>query len=395
MELHGDEKLKRVVVRAPLLSKSGYGVHSRQVFKYLLTKPGIDLYTQIVPWGITPWNTASDAFEGLAGEALNRSTTTPDQKFDVSFQVQLPNEWDASLAVYNVGVTAGVETDVCNPTWTSVHCSKMDLVIVPSLHTKVSLENSGKTKTPITVVPEHYFHELEDEPISLDLDLNSEFNFLAIGVLTGLTAFTDRKNLFYLIKWFVEEFQGHEDVGLVIKTNRGRETTIDKSLTRVLLKSVLDEIGHKEVPHVYLLHGDMSREEMNGLYKHPQIKALVSTTRGEGFGLPLLEASTAGLPVVATDWSAHTEFLNSGRWIKLDYEISPIHESRCDKNIFMPNAKWAEVKEESFKRALRKFRSSHFTPKKWAIELSETLKQSHCEKAVFACYEEALGAVLR
>jgi len=395
MELHGGEKLKRVVIRAPLLSKSGYGVHSRQVFKYLLTKPNIDLYTQIVPWGITPWNTAPDAFEGLAGEALNRSTTTADQTFDVSFQVQLPNEWDASLAICNIGVTAGVETDVCNPTWTSVHCSKMDLVIVPSLHTKVSLENSGKTKTPITVIPEHYFHELEDEPISLDLGLNSEFNFLAIGVLTGLTPFTDRKNLFYLIKWFVEEFQGHEDVGLVIKTNRGRETTIDKSLTNVLLKGVLGEIGHKEFPHVYLLHGDMSREEMNGLYKHPQIKALVSTTRGEGFGLPLLEASAAGLPVVATDWSAHTEFLNSGRWIKLDYEISTIHESRRDKNIFMPNAKWAEVKEESFKRALRKFRSSHFTPKGWAIELSEMLKQSHCEKAVFACYEEALGAILR
>jgi len=395
MELYGDGKLKKVVIRAPLLSKSGYGVHSRQVFKYLLTKPSIELYTQIVPWGITPWNTAPDAFEGLAGEALNRSNTIPDQKFDVSFQVQLPNEWDASLATYNIGVTAGVETDVCNPTWSSIHCSKMDLVIVPSAHTKNSFENSAKSQTEIEVVPEHYFYELVEEPKPLELGLNSEFNLLAIGVLTGLTPFTDRKNLFYLIKWFVEEFRGHEDVGLVIKTNRGRETAIDKSLTHVLLKNVLDEIGHTGAPHVYLLHGDMSREEMNGLYKHPQIKALVSTTRGEGFGLPLLEASAAGLPVVATDWSAHTEFLNRGRWIKLDYEISQIHESRRDNNIFMPNAKWAEVKEESFKRAMRKFKSSHITPKKWALELSETLKQSHCERAIFDRYEELLGVVLR
>ena len=388
--------MKSVVVRAPLLSKSGYGEHSRQLFKYLLTKPGIQLFTQVVQWGMTPWNTNMNGFGGLTREVLDRSSTMPDQKFDVSFQVQLPNEWDASLATFNVGVTAGVETDVCNPTWTSVHCNKMELIIVPSLHTKNSLENSAKTRTPIEVVPECYFLELEEEPsLQLNLGLRSEFNFLAIGVLTGLTPATDRKNLFFLIKWFVEEFREDQEVGLIIKTNRGRETTVDRSLTEVLLKSVLNEIGHQGSPPVYLLHGDMSRQEMHALYKHSQVKALVSTTRGEGFGLPLLEASVAELPVIATNWSAHTEFLNEGRWIKLDYTLGPIHKSRCDKNIFMPNAKWAEVGEASFKRSLRKFTKSHHTPKKWAIELSQKLKESHSEKAVFAHYEDRLGGILR
>jgi len=386
--------MKSVVIRAPLLSKSGYGEHCRQIFKYLLTKPNLNVVAQVVPWGITPWDVSETGYNSLSGEAMRRSTSQPGQKFDISFQVQLPNEWDASLAEFNVGVTAAVETDKCNPMWTAVHCDKMDLVIVPSSHIKKTLESSASSKTPIVVVPEHYFSELEEEPDPLELDLKTDFNFLTVGVLTGFTPDTDRKNLFHLIKWFVEEFSHDNDVGLIIKTNRGRETTIDRSLTEGMLKGLLRELGHDVAPRIYLLHGDMSRKDMNSLYNNPKVRALVSATRGEGFGLPLLEASVARLPVIATNWSAHTEFLNAGRWIKLDYDLVEIHESRHDNNIFVPGSRWAEVQEVSFKRALRKFRQSNAVPKKWANDLSETLKKTHSEKAVFRKYDSVLGEVL-
>jgi glycosyltransferase involved in cell wall biosynthesis len=386
--------MKNVVIRAPLLSKSGYGVHSRQVFKFLLTRPNLNVVTQVVPWGITPWNVSEDGFNHLSGEATRRSATSSNQKFDISFQVQLPNEWDASLASFNVGVTAGVETDKCNPMWTSVHCEKMDLVIVPSLHTKKTLETSATCKTPIVVVPEHYFSELEEPSDPLDMNLGTDFNFLTIGVLTGMTPPTDRKNLFYLIKWFVEEFREDDDVGLIIKTNRGRETSIDRQLTESILKKVALEVGHQGVPKIYLLHGDMSRRDMNSLYRHPTIKALVSPTRGEGFGLPHLEAAVTGLPVIATNWSAHTEFLNRGKWIKLDYDLVEIDESRRDNNIFMAGSRWADVQEASFKRSVRKFRKSHSVPKKWAHDLSKILRKTHSEKATFEKYESVLGEIL-
>ena len=386
--------LKTVVVRAPLLSKSGYGEHSRQLFKYLLTKPNLNIVTQVVPWGITPWDVSAGAFNSLGPEAMKRSVSSPDQKFDVSFQVQLPNEWDPSLATFNVGVTAGVETDKCNPIWTAVHCNKMDLVIVPSLHTKKTFEVSAACTTPIIVVPESYFYELDDDPAPLDIDFKTDFNFLSVGVLTGMTPPTDRKNLFYLIKWFVEEFKDDADVGLIVKTNRGRETAIDRMLTEAVLKKLLDEINHQASPRVYLLHGDLARSEMNSLYRHDKVKALISTTRGEGFGLPFLEASVAGLPVMATNWSAHTEFLNSGRWIKIDYDMREIDASRQDNNVFVPGARWAEAKEESVKKALRKFRNSHDVPRVWANQLAEKLKKSHSEKAIFLRYEDALREIL-
>ena len=86
----------------------------------------------------------------------------------------------------------------------------------------------ASSSTPIHVVPESYFSELISDPVDLELDLSSDFNFLTVGVLTGHTPETDRKNLFYLIKWFVEEFKKDTNVGLIIKTNRGRETAIDR-----------------------------------------------------------------------------------------------------------------------------------------------------------------------
>ena len=385
--------MKNVVIRAPLLSRSGYGVHSRQVFHYLMQKPNINVRTQIVPWGITPWYTNPKECDGLIEAAIKRSAS-PEEIHDVSLQVILPNEWDNSIAKFNIGITAGVETNTCNPKWCTDDCNKMDLVIVPSEHTKNSFINTAPFHTKMEVVPEAYFHELCEEPKDLELNLSTSFNFLTVGVLTGLSPETDRKNLFYLIKWFVETFKGDEDVGLIIKTNRGRETTIDKKLTRQVLEGLLRELGHNGTPKVYLLHGDMSRSEMNSLYRSKEIKALVSATRGEGFGLPLLEASVAGLPVIATNWSAHTEFLNKGKWIKVKHDLRPIDAERVDNSIFMDSAWWAYAREDSLKESLIKFRRKPEIPTQWAADLSKKLLEGYSLSEITKKYDEVLGDIL-
>lgn len=386
--------MKKVLLRAPVLSKSGYGVHSRQVLSYLLQKPNINVEVHNLPWGTTPWSVNHDDENGLIGEALKRTTDGQSKDYDVTVQVQLPNEWDPTLGKFNVGVTAAVETDKCNPMWTSVHCEKMDMVIVPSKHTKNALVNSGKTNTPINVVPESFYDEVVSEGADLDLELSTDFNFLTVGVLTGQNPYTDRKNLFFLIKWFVEAFRGNKDVGLIIKTSCGRDTTIDKRMTKNILKKVLGEIGRQDSPKIYLLHGPMSREEMTGLYKHDAVKAFVSCTRGEGFGLPFLEAAAADLPVIATNWSAHTEFLNKGKWIKVDYELNNVHKSRVDNNIFIENTKWAECSEKDFKKKITTFFSKSSMPQKWAQDLGEKLRTEYSSKAVSQKYDEILGEIL-
>lgn len=385
--------MKKVLIRGPLLSKSGYGEHTRQVFRFALETPGLDVKTEILPWGITPWDINRDSCRGLIGEAIDRSISD-DSKFDISFQVQLPNEWDTSRADYNIGVTAGVETDISNPIWSNTHVMKMDKVIVPSQHTKNSLSNSyDPAKSKIEVVPEAFYDELTSEKEEVNFNFKTKVNFLTVGMLTGERPETDRKNLFYLVKWFMEVFDNDPDVGLIIKTSRGRNHAIDKKYTQKLLQKLVQEISPSSFPRIYLLHGDMSRKTMNALYREKSVKAFVSMTRGEGFGLPHLEAAASGLPVIATDWSAHTEFLNLGNWIKVNYELQPVHESRMDNEIFFSGQKWAQPLEKDFKEKISKFRKSHELYLPHAVELSKLIQEKYCWQEIKKRYAEVTSGI--
>lgn len=367
--------MKKVLVRGPVLTHSGYGNHARMIARYFLERKDVETTFEVLPWGDTPWILNRSACDGLIGEIMDRSGYEHGEKFDISAQIQLPNEWNASLASYNVGITAGVETDICNPEW-AMHCNKMNKVIVPAEHVRKNLLSPGNVTTQIDVVPESLPDELlkSDAPVDIPLDLETDFNFLLFGQITGNNTNNDRKNIFFTIKWFCEVFKHDRDVGLIIKTNMGRQTHIDRKLVENVISQVVRECrGPNLGPKIYLLHGDLSDSELRSLYRHPKVKAMVSLTHGEGFGLPLLEAAGSGLPIIATGWSGHTDFLNHGRYIDIDYDLKEIHESRVDGKIFMHGAKWAYPNEDSFKRKIRKFKESSSTPREWAADLQKKI----------------------
>lgn len=389
---------KTVILRGPSLSESGYGVHARQIARWLFDladKTGnIDVVTEALPWGITPWLVDVYAHDGLVGRIIQANGKR--DKYDVSLQLQLPNEWNPFLADYNVGITAGVESDVCNPAWVSA-VNRMDMVIVPSEFVKSVFTNTGEVKTKIVVIPEAFIDAItKPELPTLNLEeLTTDFNFLVFGQVTGNNPENDRKNIFYTIKWLAEQFQDNPNIGVVVKTNTGRQTVVDRIRTTNLLAQLTMEVKKgAEFPKFYLLHGDMSDDEVASLYRHPKIKALVTATRGEGFGLPILEAAASGLPVMATGWSAHTEFLNRGKYVKFDYRLETIHQSRVDNQIWMPNARWANVKEDDFKQRVKKFVSSTSVPQAWAKELAEKLKNEYSFQSIATRYTEALKDVL-
>jgi len=366
---------KKVLVRGPLLSQSGYGNHAREIVKWLLKKDEFEVITQVLHWGITPWHLNSNDFDGLIGEIMKRSSSTMPTNIDISYQIQLPHEWDHTIASKNVGVTAAVETDICNPAWVT-SCNRMDSVVVPSNFTKGTIERSGNLTTPITVVPESYIDEVATEDNVLDIDLPSEFNFLLFGMLTGQNPKTDRKNLFYTIKWLLEEFADDPNVGIVLKTCSGRGTKIDKKVTQKIVNQVVKEVRKGEFPKIHLLHGQMTNSEVASIYKHPKIKALVSLTRGEGYGLPIQEAAASDLPVVVTNWSGHLDFLRLGKFLSVDYQMQNVDPARVDDHIFMPHSRWAEPSERDSKKTLRKLYESYSTPKSWAIELGKRIRDN-------------------
>lgn len=392
--------MKRVVVRGPVLTQSGYGVHCRQIAEWLLSKPGLSVSFQALPWGDTPWILNKNEFGGLIDKITKNTVdivVSPEQKFDVSFQLQLPNEWDPSIAKFNIGLSAVVETDICNPQWVDA-CNKMNLVIVPSSHSKSVLERSGKLEVPVIIIPEAFCSEILEEPSQKVLSdapkFSTDFNFLVFGQITGDNSLNDRKNIFLTIKWLCEVFRDDKDVGIVIKTNMGRNTLIDRNRTLQIMKTLVKECRKGEFPRIHLLHGEMSNSDVAALYKNKQIKALVSLTRGEGYGLPILEAAASELPVIATGWSGHLDFLNHGKFINISYNLKEVHQSRIDGKIFMPGSKWAEVIEEDFKKKVLKFRNSSSLPREWAVELSKNIKERYSASAIFKLYDEVAKDIL-
>lgn len=392
-----------VVLRAPMLTLSGYGTHARQIGEWLLRLDragSIELYCEALPWGATTWITNIDR-DALTSELMKRCKKIP-RKPDASFQLQLPNEWDPTLAEkLNVGVTAAVETDRANPEWADA-CDAMDYVVFPSEHSKKSVLAAGWA--PVNpgralVIPESYPDALEKTVDVSVMDPLRPFTFLVFGQMTGHdNARADRKNLHNTVKWLLEEFAGDADVGILLKTNQGRHTTFDAYHTENIIKTVIKSVQAtttKELPEIHFVHGDMGDEAVAAMYKHPNVKALVSATRGEGFGLPLLEAAACDLPVIATGWSAHTEFLNLGRFVDLPCTLQVIPKERVDNKIFVPGAKWAEVSEKDFKRRVRKFRESSSIPRDWAKELGVKIRAKYNQNAVAAAWSSAFDAELR
>jgi glycosyltransferase involved in cell wall biosynthesis len=138
----------------------------------------------------------------------------------------------------------------------------------------------------------------------------------------------------------------------------------------------------------------MTSNEIGRLYRSPKVDALISLTRGEGFGLPILEAAANDLPVIATGWSAHTEFMSKGKYVKIEYDLQPVHQTKIDNQIFMPGSSWAHPREEDVKKKIKKFSSSKSTPKEWARELGKKIREEYSIDSVCDKYTVALKEVI-
>ena len=377
--------MKKVIVRAPLLSISGYGEHSRQVFEWAKSIPSWEISTHVVNWGNTTWHLDPDAEDGIIGQIMSRSTNAT-TGFDISIQVQLPDEWDANLARFNIGVTAAVETDKCNPSWVDA-CNKMNCIIVPSDHVRQTLVATGNITKPIYVIGEWYLPKIDQDVNPLDINLTTKFNFLIISQMTSQNSNDDRKNILDTLKWTLDVFKDDSDVGIVLKTNFGKGTHIDRRFTQDFLKKFINDNRKSNFPKIYLLHGNLTSEEIAGLYKHQSIKALINLTRGEGFGLPLLEASASGIPVITTNWSGQLDFLKYGKFVGIDYTLVDIPSTRIDDRIFVKGTKWAQPLEDDYKRRVLKFRNGSDIPASWAKELKEKCKKHFSRDAILQQYQ--------
>jgi len=370
-----------VLLRAPLLTNSGYGIHSRQIFEWMLNRKDFNVTTQALQWGATPWIINPSTENGIFGKIMDRSKNFEGQKFDMSFQVQLPDEWDESLARFNVGVTALVESDKCNPAWFNKMMT-MDRIIVPSEFTKKVIQNTfGEVfDKKVYVIPEWFNSHLSKKDKELRklrderLKFSTKFNLLTVGTLTSADVKSDRKNLVNTIGWAIEALEGEEDAGIIVKTCLGKGSVKDRAMTKSVIQQIIARFRKSDFPKVHLIHGNMSDLEVASLFKSGSVKGYVSATRGEGYGLPLVEASASGIPVVATNWSGHLDFLED-KFLKVDYSLTEITGNRVDNRIFMQGVKWAEPSRESFVNSIKSLRKNYEEHEKIASMLKKDVQR--------------------
>jgi glycosyltransferase involved in cell wall biosynthesis len=349
-----DIKKPLLLFQAPVSTRSGYGDHARDLVRSLIQLDKYDVRIISTRWGVTPMTalTANDE------DIIQRIVVGVDRKPDVYIQVTVPNEFQP-MGNYNIGITAGIETTACSVDFIQ-GCNRMDMIIVPSEFSKEVLvktiysETDKNTKQvikqhalekPIEVLFEGYNEEFfgkKPETKFVELDkIKEDFAYLFVGHWLRGDLGHDRKDVGMMIKSFCHAFRGQKNPpALILKTSSAGFSVMDREATMGKLEEVTEEFG-KNTPPIYLLHGELSDEEMNAMYHHPKVKAMISFTHGEGFGRPLLEFSLTGKPVVASNWSGHLDFLKSGA-VLLDGELKDIHESAQDQFI-LAGTKWFYV----------------------------------------------------
>jgi glycosyltransferase involved in cell wall biosynthesis len=344
-----------LVFQGPVATRSGYGDHARDLLHSLYKLDKFDIKVVSLRWGQTPMD-ALDYDNEFHKWVIENIIPSVQQKPDIFIQVTVPNEFQP-LGFYNIGITAAIETTHCALDW--VHgCNRMDLIIVPSEHSKKSLVDSvyneqdkatgnliaqHKIQKPIEILFEGFNESFGTEYVEnvtqLDV-IKEDFAFLFVGHWLRGDLGEDRKNVGMMIKTFAMAFKNEKvKPALVLKTSSAGFSILDREATIKKIKQALGK-DYGSVP-VYLIHGDLTEAEMNGLYEHPKVKAMLNFTKGEGFGRPLLEFSLAGKPILVSNWSGHLDFLKEGA-VLLEGELKNVHPSAADQ-FLLKEAKWFSV----------------------------------------------------
>lgn len=346
------------VISCPIDTYSGYGARGRDVAKAIIELDKYDVKILPQRWGATPWGFIEDHSEW---EFLNKHLVFDNsqitQKPDIWMQITIPNEFQP-LGHFNIGMTAGIETTLCKKEWIDGG-NRMDIILGSSEHSLNVLKNTkyeqrdNKTQQVVKIVELTTPTEVLFEGLNLDIykktdstfdlsNIKESFAFLFVGHWTGGGLGHDRKNIPALIKGFCESFKNQKSPpALILKTTTGIPSYIDRDRVLSMIQEIKKTVRGK-CPNIYLLHGEFTDKEINDLYNHPKIKTMISLTRGEGFGRPLLEFTQTKKPIITTGWSGHTDFLKPNMSTLLPGKLIDLHPSSRN-DWFVEGAKWFEV----------------------------------------------------
>ena len=354
------------IVSCPIDTYSGYGARARDFVKALIELDKYDVKVLAQRWGSTPWGFIEDHPEWhfLTNHLLHLPNNQLPKQPEIWCQITVPNEFQP-IGKYNIGLTAGIETTVCDPSWIE-GCNRMDLNLVSSEHSKKVFQNVRFSKMdqrtqqpireiflqkPVEVLFEgieltKFFPTKEKELANLiDLsEIKESFAYLFVGHWMQGIIGEDRKNVGLMLKTFYETFKNQKkSPALIMKTSGAGASYMDREYILDKIQQVRATVEADTLPNVYLLHGEFTEEEINGLYNNPKVKAMISFTKGEGFGRPLLEFSLVNKPIITSNWSGHIDFLDKKFTTLIEGELTNVHESAAVKNMILKEGQWCSI----------------------------------------------------
>jgi len=354
-----------VLVTAPIETRSGYGNHARDICQSLIETDKYDVRIQSVRWGSTP-PTALEKDNPIHQEIEKRILRQPsmEKQPDLHLHIVIPNEFQP-IGKKNIGMTAGIEHTLPPANWVE-GCNRMDMTIFTSEFSRDSFKNieydklDNKTKQPVgklkmdkpaEVLFEGADPEIYKETKIMSDDLKKQFSnikedfcFLFVGHWLGGNLGEDRKDIGMLLKVFYTLFKNHKNPpALILKTSGANFSVIDRNEIMKKINQVKQTINASKLPNVYLLHGDLTDEEMNQMYNHPKVKAHITFTHGEGFGRPLLEASFSGKPIIAPVSTGQADFLDKDYTVEIPHAMTKVPRSAFPDGYTDDAAEWSTV----------------------------------------------------
>jgi len=391
-----------ILFRGPVKTRSGYGSHSRDLLESLYQMNLFNIKIDSCMWGNTPM-TALEPDNVFHKWIESNISSNFDGLPDIYIQVTVPNEFNR-FGKFNIGITAGIETTVAPKDWVD-GCNRMDLIIATSNFSKDVLlstvydernKNTNdiikkhKIEKPIEVLFEGVDTNIYNDAVNpnFKLDIKENFAFLFVGHWLKGNIGQDRKDVGMLIKCFVESFKDGRDMpALVLKTSSSNFSIKERDIFIKKIKDIVTDLENP--PPIYLLFGDLTNKEMNDLYNHPKIKSMISITKGEGFGRPLLEFTMSGKPVIASNWSGHKDFLPIDKAVMVGGKLTDVDDSAIDQFI-IKGSKWftANYGEVAEIMKLVKNDYSNFLLK--SLKLKEENKENFSLDKMKSKFEEIL-----
>lgn len=344
-----------VLWSAPLLQRSGYGEEARN-FILALDRHGI-----AVQGNPTEWQAEAELPRATARRLGALLTTEAPARF-----INIVNSFPAARmmldgsnvthplvqhfkphprAVRNIGRTM-YETDRIPPEWVEA-CNEMDEVWVPSTFNVHTFARAGVAREKLYRIPGAI------DASRFDPDIDPMYLPQAKGfVFLSVFAWSLRKGWDVLLRAFLEEFEAAEDVTLVLKVlpHWNRSVAQHEAEMGAYARDVLGR-DLRRGPRIVVLTRSLAAAEMPRLYRAAD--AFVMPSRGEGYGVPYLEAMAMGLPTIGTRWGGNVDFMTDENSYLVDCAEVEVPDAALRDIPDFAGHRWAEPDASALRVAMR------------------------------------------